>query len=92
MNTTSTVINWEAEERFTKGQANPSGRIELQTKHKKLSSGELKTYEYNLYRYQLGGRGKVYSKVIPIGKLEEVREAIAAGHPAAIIVSWFWGK
>ncbi|MEP0840122.1 hypothetical protein NC994_22195 [Trichocoleus sp. AS-A1] len=46
--------------RCDKGQANPSGRIELQTKHKKLSSGELKTYEYNLYRYQLGGRGKVY--------------------------------
>ena len=77
--------------RCDKGQANLSGRIELQVKRKKLSSGELRTYEYNLYRYQLGGVGKVYSKVIPLGKLEEVREAIALGHPAEIIVSWFWG-
>jgi hypothetical protein len=78
--------------RCDKGQANPSGRIELQVKRKKLSSGELKSYEYNLYRYQLGGVGKVYSKVIPLGKLEEVREAIAAGHPAEVIVKWFWGS
>ncbi|MBD1836660.1 hypothetical protein [Coleofasciculus sp. FACHB-501] len=76
--------------RCDKGQTNPSGRIERQTKKKKLSSGETKVYEYNLYRYQLGGGGKVYSKVIPSGKLLEVAEAIAAGHPAEIIVSWFW--
>jgi hypothetical protein len=76
--------------RCDKGQTNPSGRIERQTKKKKLSSGETKAYEYNLYRYQLGGGGKVYSKVIPSGKLLEVAEAIAAGHPAEIIVSWFW--
>lgn len=79
------------EGRCTVGQTNPSGRIERQIKQKRLSSGELKSYEYNLYRYQLGGVGKVYSKVVPSGKLTDVAAAIEAEHPAEVIVKWFWG-
>jgi len=75
-------------QRCDKGQTNPSGRIERQVKTRQLSSGELKTYEYNFYRWQLGGRGKVYGKVIPDGKLAQVAEAIAAGEVAEVIATW----